>query len=150
MATTNSGTTTGKPVNEILTLPEAASYLRVGEDVLRQLASEQKIPARKIGEEWRFLKSALQDWLRRGLPLDDWERWLSLLHAWHGYPVPEVFLDDLARRIVAKLAERPRAERASKQRLLELAGKWQDDPSLDELLEHIYAQRGRPMAGEEE
>ncbi|HEY8506505.1 MAG TPA: helix-turn-helix domain-containing protein, partial [Gemmataceae bacterium] len=70
MATTNSGTTTGKPVNEILTLPEAASYLRVGEDVLRQLASEQKIPARKIGEEWRFLKSALQDWLRRGLPLD--------------------------------------------------------------------------------
>ena len=51
---------------EILTLPEAAAYLRVSEDALRAMASDDAIPAQKIGGEWRFLKQALQDWLRYG------------------------------------------------------------------------------------
>ncbi len=51
---------------EVLTLTEAAAYLRVGEaDVLR-LVREQALPARQIGSDWRFLKPALQDWLRAG------------------------------------------------------------------------------------
>jgi excisionase family DNA binding protein len=51
---------------EVLTLTEAAAYLRVGEaDVLR-LVREQALPARQIGSDWRFLKPALQDWLRTG------------------------------------------------------------------------------------
>jgi excisionase family DNA binding protein len=51
---------------EVLTLTEAAAYLRVGEvDVLR-LIREQALPARQIGSDWRFLKPALQDWLRTG------------------------------------------------------------------------------------
>jgi excisionase family DNA binding protein len=51
---------------EVLTLTEAAAYLRVGEaDVLR-LVREQALPARQIGSDWRFLKLALQDWLRTG------------------------------------------------------------------------------------
>ncbi len=50
-------------VGEVLTLREAAAYLRLPEaDVLR-LVKEQDLPARHLGEEWRFLKSAIQLWL---------------------------------------------------------------------------------------
>jgi excisionase family DNA binding protein len=47
----------------VLTLGEAATYLRLPEaDVLR-LVEEQALPARQLGKEWRFLKSAIQAWL---------------------------------------------------------------------------------------
>jgi hypothetical protein len=49
---------------EVFTLAEAAAYLRVSEtDILSQF-SRQDFPDRKIGNEWRFLKTALRDWLR--------------------------------------------------------------------------------------
>lgn len=37
-----------------------------------------------------------------------------------------------------------------KESLLRLAGSWKDDPHLDEMLESIYRQRGRPMIEEGE
>jgi excisionase family DNA binding protein len=50
---------------EILTLQEAAAYLRVStEDVVKMIDSEG-LPARKFGTEWRFYKTAVQDWLSR-------------------------------------------------------------------------------------
>lgn len=52
----------------ILTLPEAAAYLRVSEEVMLELAEGAELPGRKIGNEWRFLKEALGDWLRRSSP----------------------------------------------------------------------------------
>jgi excisionase family DNA binding protein len=51
--------------HEVLTLSEAAEYLRVSENELADLATRYDIPGRKIGKEWRFLKEALADWLRR-------------------------------------------------------------------------------------
>jgi excisionase family DNA binding protein len=52
----------GSP-GEVLTLGEAAAYLRLPEaDVLR-LVAEQGLPARQLGTEWRFLKAAIQGWL---------------------------------------------------------------------------------------
>ncbi|HEX7376403.1 MAG TPA: helix-turn-helix domain-containing protein [Pirellulales bacterium] len=51
--------------NEILTLPEAATYLRVSEDEVLELAERFELPGRRIGREWRFMKEALGDWLRR-------------------------------------------------------------------------------------
>jgi excisionase family DNA binding protein len=48
---------------EVLTLAEAAAYLRVGEATILQAVHEQGLPARQLGADWRFLKSALQDWL---------------------------------------------------------------------------------------
>jgi excisionase family DNA binding protein len=51
------------PVGEVLTLGEAAAYLRLPEaDVLR-LVDEQGLPARRLGNEWRFFKVAVQQWL---------------------------------------------------------------------------------------
>ena len=48
---------------EVLTLNEAAAYLRVSEADVVKLATSHELPGRKIGEEWRFLKQGLEDWL---------------------------------------------------------------------------------------
>ena len=57
------GTTT-----EVLTLAEAAIYLRLPEENVARLVHTQGLPGRQVGEEWRFLKTALQDWLRCAPP----------------------------------------------------------------------------------
>jgi excisionase family DNA binding protein len=53
---------------EVLTLEEAASYLRVpAEAVLRNIETEE-LPARQFGSDWRFFKVALQTWLGAARP----------------------------------------------------------------------------------
>lgn len=51
---------------EVFTLADAAAYLRVEPEAILPLVREQGLPARQIGQEWRFLKSSLQEWLRTG------------------------------------------------------------------------------------
>ena len=53
---------------EVLNLEEAAAYLRVPGATVRRLAEREGLPGRRIGKEWRFLKAALDDWLRRPTP----------------------------------------------------------------------------------
>jgi excisionase family DNA binding protein len=53
------------PGPEVLTLEEAAAFLRVSEETVRRLAVQQALPGRNIDDQWRFLKSALADWLRQ-------------------------------------------------------------------------------------
>ena len=52
---------------EVLTLAETAAYLRITEDEVERLIREQGLPGRKLLDDWRFFKVALQDWLR-GVP----------------------------------------------------------------------------------
>lgn len=49
---------------DVLTLEDAAAYLKVEYGQIRRLIKEQALPGRKIGDEWRFLRGALADWLR--------------------------------------------------------------------------------------
>jgi excisionase family DNA binding protein len=49
---------------EVLDLQETAEMLRVAPGVVRELAESHRIPARRIGNDWRFLRSALLDWLK--------------------------------------------------------------------------------------
>jgi excisionase family DNA binding protein len=49
----------------VLTMEEAAAYLRLPEEIVFLLVTHQGLPGRQIGTEWRFLKAALDDWLRR-------------------------------------------------------------------------------------
>lgn len=51
-------------VGDVLTLAEAAAYLRLSEEEVVRLVHTQGLPGRAVGADWRFLKSALQDWLR--------------------------------------------------------------------------------------
>jgi excisionase family DNA binding protein len=48
---------------DVLTLEEAAALLRVSPDALRRRAAEGTVPARRFGEEWRFVRTALLSWL---------------------------------------------------------------------------------------
>lgn len=50
-------------MSEVMTTQEASQYIKVTMKTLRDLAREGKIPAQKVGREWRFLKSALDKWL---------------------------------------------------------------------------------------
>ena len=49
---------------DVLTLEEAAIYLKIEFGDLRRMIKEQGLPGRKIGSEWRFLRGAIADWLR--------------------------------------------------------------------------------------
>ncbi|MCX7749454.1 MAG: methyltransferase domain-containing protein [Clostridia bacterium] len=51
---------------EILTMEEAAELFGVSVKTFIKLLKEEKVPARKIGREWRFSKSALIHWLSSG------------------------------------------------------------------------------------
>jgi excisionase family DNA binding protein len=53
----------GQP--EVLTLAEAADLLQVDEDVVERMAGAGEVPARKLGDDWRFSRVALIDWLGR-------------------------------------------------------------------------------------
>lgn len=46
----------------IMTLEEVAAYLRVKPQTIYTWAQEKKIPAAKLGKEWRFKKSMIDKW----------------------------------------------------------------------------------------
>ena len=51
-------------VSDILTLEEAAEYLRLPKETVERQATRGQIPGRRIEDSWRFLKAAIDDWLR--------------------------------------------------------------------------------------
>ena len=51
------------PEHEILTLEEVANYLRLKPQTIYKWAQEKRIPAVKLGKEWRFRRSILDRWL---------------------------------------------------------------------------------------
>lgn len=56
---------TGNPndYGEILTVPEVAGLLGVSPHAVYRLISEKRIPCRKAGKNYLFLKSAILAWL---------------------------------------------------------------------------------------
>jgi len=52
--------------NDVLNLEQAIAFFGVSERTMIKLLREERIPARKIGREWRFNKSALLHWLGEG------------------------------------------------------------------------------------
>ncbi len=55
-------------MNDLLTVEEAAAYLRVSRATVWRWCKTRKVPAVKIGREWRLLRATLMDLLARGLP----------------------------------------------------------------------------------
>ena len=134
------------PREDVLTLAEAAAYLRVSEPAVAQLVADQAIPARKIGGEWRFLKRALDDWLRfpDRHPRDYWTiHPAMMLEA----PFAEELIHVLEERLLQKLrhiaAASPRI--GSKQAVLKHSGAFREDADLETRLED--ARRRREKGG---
>ena len=51
----------------VLTLTEAARFLRLPPKTVERLVAEQGLPGRKVGKEWRFLLAAIERWLEPGV-----------------------------------------------------------------------------------
>lgn len=48
---------------EIMTVPEAAAFLRVAPATIRVALASKRLPGKRIGKEWRLSKAALLTWL---------------------------------------------------------------------------------------
>jgi excisionase family DNA binding protein len=55
----------------VMTLEDAAGFLKVSETTVYQLLRDGQLKARKVGREWRFLKSALVAYLKEGADFSD-------------------------------------------------------------------------------
>jgi len=50
---------------KLMTVEEAADYLRVGKKTIYRLLKQGKIPATKVGQQWRFNKASIDEWLHQ-------------------------------------------------------------------------------------
>ena len=53
----------------IMTLAEVSIFLKVGERTVLKMVHCEEIPAVRIGNQWRFVKSAIDEWLNSKLPV---------------------------------------------------------------------------------
>jgi excisionase family DNA binding protein len=58
-----SGTEPMADSREVMNIRQASQYLGVSPDTLYKYVGEQKIPAFKLGNRWRFKKSRLDQWM---------------------------------------------------------------------------------------
>jgi len=65
--------------DEIMTLEEVAAYLKLKPQTIYTWAQEKKIPAAKIGKEWRFKRSVLDEWFNNHID----EKFSKIVHNAH-------------------------------------------------------------------
>jgi len=87
-------------MTELMTLEEVAAYLRVTKKTIYRLLRQGKIPASKVGHQWRFDKASIDEWLKQKsggadaniLVIDDEDMIRSLF---------KETLEDLGHRVIA-------------------------------------------------
>jgi excisionase family DNA binding protein len=52
-------------MDDIMTLEEVAGYLKLKPQTIYTWAQDGKIPAAKLGKEWRFRKSIIDRWFNQ-------------------------------------------------------------------------------------
>lgn len=45
-----------------LTIQEVADFLKISKITTYRMAESRKLPGRKHGKQWRFVKSEIEDW----------------------------------------------------------------------------------------
>jgi excisionase family DNA binding protein len=55
----------GSMQENLLTAEQVARYLRVDKFTVYRLITQKKIPAFKVGNQWRFKRKLLEDWLKK-------------------------------------------------------------------------------------
>ncbi len=61
----DAGERRGRGVSEILTIRDVAAYLKLPVSTVYRLAERRELPGHKVGRQWRFHKSILDDWFRQ-------------------------------------------------------------------------------------
>jgi excisionase family DNA binding protein len=92
--------TTNGPASEVFSLAEAANYLRLSEKDVVRMIREQDLPARQVGSEWRFLKTAVQHWLSSSSSSlsSNKNAWLALTGIWKDDPYVEDEMKEIYRQ----------------------------------------------------
>jgi len=89
----------GPPAPEVLTLAEAAKFLRVTEAGLLTDAVAGRVPARRVAGEWRFGRARLLAWLGDGQPLvSPKDRIRAVIGTWADDPTVDPMLERIARQ----------------------------------------------------
>jgi excisionase family DNA binding protein len=55
----------GEQDHPVMNVSEVADYLRIPLSSIYKLAREGRIPCQKVGRQWRFHRSAIDQWLTR-------------------------------------------------------------------------------------
>jgi excisionase family DNA binding protein len=84
--------------DEVLTLAEAAAYLRVAEPDVLRLVRAQGLPGRQVGDDWRFLKAAVAGWLGTPAAPDPGQFWQTHFGALKDDPYLDEMLKEIYRR----------------------------------------------------
>ena len=125
-------------LGDVLTLSEAAALLRVEDAPLAELAAGGAVPARKIGEEWRFSRTAILHWLHSGpgCPSPYWPDEASLL-------------EKLALLFESRMGTtlRPSPPPGSKEAVRKCIGVFAGDGDMEEQLARLAAIRKGDAAG---
>jgi excisionase family DNA binding protein len=50
---------------QLLTLEQVAKYLNVDKFTVYRLISDRDLPAFKVGNQWRFKKNLIENWLKK-------------------------------------------------------------------------------------
>ncbi len=50
---------------QLLTMKEVAEYLNIDRFTVYRLLAQKKLPAFKVGNQWRFQKKMIDSWLMR-------------------------------------------------------------------------------------
>jgi len=70
-------------MNEIMNIEEVAKYLKLKPQTIYSWAQQGKIPAAKLGKEWRFRRSLIDLWFNKHIDdkfddlMKDWEEKLK-------------------------------------------------------------------------
>lgn len=64
-ATTDTPDRKSRSPGEILTIRDVATYLKLPVSTVYRLAERRELPGHKVGRQWRFHKSILDDWFRQ-------------------------------------------------------------------------------------
>ncbi len=54
---------TSSELPDVLTVEQAAELLQLSTKTLKRLSQAGRVPGRRVGNQWRFSRQALMDWL---------------------------------------------------------------------------------------
>ena len=55
-----------KITENFISIEDAATYLNIKSVTLRKWVKEKDVPAHKIGKQWKFKRSELDEWINSG------------------------------------------------------------------------------------
>jgi len=56
----------------LLSTEQVANYLKIDKFTVYRLVAQKRLPAFKVGNQWRFKRAILEAWLRKNMSVPRW------------------------------------------------------------------------------